>query len=429
MISNFHQEMDLGLDGSAGSTLKMIPSFVGKSSGNEKGQFIALDLGGTNFRVLLVKLDGLGRIGEVKSEKYEIPKQKMESTADELFDFLAEKVADFYYNKIPQGTEASELGFTFSFPVEQTSINKGLLIRWTKGFKAKGTVGEDVVRLLTDAFDRKNVSLHVTALVNDTVGTLMTRSYSDNQCEIGVILGTGSNACYVEQTSNITKLESSTNFGDNMIINIEWGAFGDGKNILKFSPIDIELDRQSIHPGQQQFEKMISGMYLGEIVRLIVLYLAKHQAIFLNVSLTQWKKSYFLDSAFVSKTEEDKSSDLSAISKLLSDTGIEQSTLQERQLLQDICETVSTRASTLSAMAILAVASKIGKLNCSVAIDGSLFSKHPDFKTRMEKTIAMINENANLKLVETTDGSGLGAAIIAAVSSTKKAAWSHLPVD
>ena len=27
-----------------------------------------------------------------------------------------------------------ELGFTFSFPVKQTSLNSGLLMKWTKGF-------------------------------------------------------------------------------------------------------------------------------------------------------------------------------------------------------------------------------------------------------------------------------------------------------
>jgi len=34
-----------------------------------------------------------------------------------------------------------ELGFTFSFPVKQTSIDSGILINWTKGFAVSGTVG------------------------------------------------------------------------------------------------------------------------------------------------------------------------------------------------------------------------------------------------------------------------------------------------
>lgn len=34
-----------------------------------------------------------------------------------------------------------ETGFTFSFPVKQTSIDSGILIKWTKGFAVSGTVG------------------------------------------------------------------------------------------------------------------------------------------------------------------------------------------------------------------------------------------------------------------------------------------------
>lgn len=40
---------------------------------------------------------------------------------------------------LPQGRQR-EIGFTFSFPVKQTSIDSGILIKWTKGFAVSGTV-------------------------------------------------------------------------------------------------------------------------------------------------------------------------------------------------------------------------------------------------------------------------------------------------
>jgi hexokinase len=43
--------------------------------------------------------------------------------------------------------------------------------------------------------------------INDTVGTLAAGSYNDEDAVIGVILGTGSNAAYVEKASDIPKLE------------------------------------------------------------------------------------------------------------------------------------------------------------------------------------------------------------------------------
>jgi hexokinase len=40
------------------------------------------------------------------------------------------------------------VGFCFSFAVEQTALNEGKLLGWTKGFDVKGVPGKDVVKLL-----------------------------------------------------------------------------------------------------------------------------------------------------------------------------------------------------------------------------------------------------------------------------------------
>lgn len=49
--------------------------------------------------------------------------------------------------------------------------------------------------------------MDVAALLNDTVGTLMACAFKENSCNIGVILGTGTNACYLEKLSNCPKLK------------------------------------------------------------------------------------------------------------------------------------------------------------------------------------------------------------------------------
>lgn len=64
-----------------------------------------------------------------------------------LFDYIATELARFV------GTEGDEfhlsvgrqreLGFTFSFPVRQTSISSGTLIKWTKGFSIEDAVKSD----------------------------------------------------------------------------------------------------------------------------------------------------------------------------------------------------------------------------------------------------------------------------------------------
>ena len=55
-----------------------------------------------------------------------------------LFDYIAAELAKFITEEEekyhPPPGRQRELGFTFSFPVMQNSINSGTLMRWTKGF-------------------------------------------------------------------------------------------------------------------------------------------------------------------------------------------------------------------------------------------------------------------------------------------------------
>ena len=49
------------------------------------------------------------------------------------------------------------LAFTFSFPCKQTSLSQATLVSWTKGFSCTGVVGNDVVSLLQQAINRRQV--------------------------------------------------------------------------------------------------------------------------------------------------------------------------------------------------------------------------------------------------------------------------------
>lgn len=62
----------------------------------------------------------------------------------DLFDYIAEALAKFVATEnenfqLSPGRQR-ELGFTFSFPVRQTSICSGALIKWTKGFSIEDVV-------------------------------------------------------------------------------------------------------------------------------------------------------------------------------------------------------------------------------------------------------------------------------------------------
>lgn len=129
---------------------------LNSSTFSEKGNFLALDLGGTNFRVLLITLDG--QSFDMKSKIYAIPQSLMLGTGRQLFDHIAQCLALFVKDlKLEQ--EVLPLGFTFSFPLSQQGLTEGLLVRWTKGFNCSGVVEQDVVALLEEAIARRNVSL------------------------------------------------------------------------------------------------------------------------------------------------------------------------------------------------------------------------------------------------------------------------------
>ncbi|XP_027923382.1 hexokinase-1-like [Vigna unguiculata] len=156
-------EMHAGLASEGGSKLKMLITFVDNlPSRDEKGFFYALDLGGTNFRTLRVQLGGKEKgVVNLESEEVSIPPHLMTGSSHELFDFIADKLAKFVSSEPeefhPAPGKQRELGFTFSFPVRQTSNSSGTLIKWTKGFNIEDAVGEDVVGELNKAFKKMEV--------------------------------------------------------------------------------------------------------------------------------------------------------------------------------------------------------------------------------------------------------------------------------
>jgi hexokinase len=125
--------------------------------------------------------------------------------------------------------------------------------------------------------------------------------------KIGCIFGTGCNAAYMENAGSIPKLAHMNLPPDTpMAINCEWGAFDNEHTVLPRTPYDIIIDTDSPRPGQQAFEKMIAGLYLGEIFRLVLVDLHdNHEChIFGNQDISRLRETYSLDSSFLSAIEE-----------------------------------------------------------------------------------------------------------------------------
>ncbi|XP_010924444.1 hexokinase-2 isoform X2 [Elaeis guineensis] len=428
-------EMLAGLASEGGSKLKMLISYVDNlPKGDETGLFYALDLGGTNFRVLRVQLGGKGgRVVKQEFEEVSIPPNLMVGSSSELFDFIAAALAKFVASEgeefhLPVGRQR-ELGFTFSFPVKQTSISSGTLIKWTKGFAINGTVGEDVVAELTKAIERQGLDMRVTALVNDTIGTLAGGRYYDNDVVAAVILGTGTNAAYVEHAQAIPKWHGLLPKSGKMVINMEWGNFRSSH--LPITEYDQALDAESLNPGEQIFEKLISGMYLGEIVRRVLLKMAEEAALFGDSIPPKLEVQFILRTPDMSAMHHDTSSDLRVVGTKLKDIlGISNTSLKTRKLVVKVCDIIAKRGARLAAAGILGVLKKQGRdtalrdgsdmQRTVIAMDGGLYEHYTIFSNCLETTLReMLGEEATASIVIklASDGSGIGAALLAASHS------------
>lgn len=406
-----------------------VVSYCPRPTGRETGSFLALDLGGTNFRVCEVVLEGKGQ-SRVRQKKFTVSDEVKKSDGRVLCDFLAASVAnalsEWGYDFQDEAASKIKLGYTFSFPCKQLSLAHGLLLFWTKGFSCSNMVGNDVVAMLQESLERQQIRVQVAALANDTVGTLLAHAYRDPETLVGLILGTGCNAAYVENVRDIEKYEGNKRSGE-MIVNIEWGGFDNACTVLPVTKYDRLLDQNSTHIGQQIFEKMIAGMYLGELTRLVLVDMLNHGIIYATSYGKRDKSSRFeklftkesFETAYMSRVERDHSIDLADTKIVLEDLmDLPPSTIEDRHLVKRVCQLVGTRSARLAACGVAGVLIKINKLDgATVGVDGSLFEHYPHYSNRMRDALAELLPIAvyNINLDLARDGSGLGAAIAASL--------------
>ncbi|KAI1843476.1 hypothetical protein JX266_010302 [Neoarthrinium moseri] len=420
IAARFEEELYEGLS-KHGENLTMEATWVhGLPKGTETGSFLTVDLGGTNIRVCWITLRGRGCQPEIVQKLSHIPEVVKTGEAHQLWGFVADSIDHFVRERGLHCTASSPLalGFTFSYPVRQDSLTNGRLKTWTKGFDIKGVEGEDVVSQLDKALRAKDLHIDVVALINDTTGALIASSYMDAETVIGAIFGTGSNAAYMENVGSIPKLKTPLPPDTPMAINCEYGAFDNSHRVLPRTKFDQMIDRDSPRPGEQTFEKMSAGLYLGEIFRLIICDFHDHGLLFKTQNVSRLARPYTIDTAFLSALESDTLPNL--VGKFESISGVE-ATLGEVQLLRRLAEVVTTRGARLSACGIAAICKKKGIREGHVAVDGSVANKHPTFKSRWAKALAAIldwqsdRERDPIRMVGAKDGSGIGAAVIAAM--------------
>lgn len=145
------------------------------------------------------------------------------------------------------------------------------------------------------------------AVVNDSSAALLARAYLDQCTRFAVILGTGMNAAMYLPVTALgpnkfgNRPQSWHDVAKRVILNVELSMFG--KNILATTKWDEYLNATHLLPDYQPFEQLVSGRYLGEIVRLILVEAIQIAGLFHGAMPDNLLEPYSLDTATIGSIE------------------------------------------------------------------------------------------------------------------------------
>lgn len=140
-----------------------------------------------------------------------------------------------------------------------------------------------------------------------------------------------------------------------MIINTEWCNIS--SKYLPMNKFDEQVDLLSNNKGVHVFEKMTTGMYLGELVRLILIELADTNIISFDIDDEECllRIPYQFDTSYmyVCEADEDTFEGTRVVLEEMCRTG--ETTLVDREIVKKVCELVGHRAAVLLGASIAGV--------------------------------------------------------------------------
>ncbi len=256
----FREKVEEGLS-KKNAEIQCIPTFILPKAADVKGKALVFDLGGTNYRVAIVDFtqekpviypnNGWKKdMSVMKSPGY---------TREELFKELADLIVEI------KREEEMPIGYCFSYPAESVPGGDAKLLRWTKGVDIRKMVGQFVGKPLLDYLNEKNkIKFTGIKVLNDTIASLFAgltdKSYD---AYIGLIVGTGTNMATFIPADKIKKLDPAYSVEGLIPVNLESGNF----HPPFLTAVDDTVDAMSDSMGKQRFEKAVSGMYLGDILK------------------------------------------------------------------------------------------------------------------------------------------------------------------
>ncbi|KAF3906263.1 Hexokinase-1 [Dactylellina cionopaga] len=450
------------------STASMLASHIYHlPSGYEKGYFLAVDLGGSTLRVALVHLEGHKdavrrgsvldidhpkpmSIVEIKSWSGAHVDQLKTLTGDAFFDWIAVRIGEVVVDKFgSKNAHCLPMGLSWSFPIENTSIDSGKVQGMGKGFcVAEGLLGTDLKSHFTNAFSRQGLTITLEALINDSLAALLSHAYVAPATRSALILGTGTNAAVSLPLSMLpsSKLHSNRPSGaEEVLLNTELSMYG--TDIYPITKWDEALDAAMPRPGFQPLEYLIGGGYMGEIGRRIIVDFYQEEKILGEIPEI-WRTPYSLPTEVLAIMEELPQDDMILTYHDIHHTlPLLKLTTADKRSLQLVAYHVSSRAATYCAIALHAMVQfrEKGAKNLSsnptnnivpIAFVGSVMEKYPRLLKRTQQALDKLtgwtpgsDDNHMRIILEFAPESAIfGAAVAVAAALEKKTGTATSPV-
>ncbi|GCB37308.1 hexokinase family protein [Bacteroides faecalis] len=257
---SFREKVEEGLNAD-NMEIQCIPTFITPKAKGINGKALVLDLGGTNYRVAIVDFGkGAPTIHPDNGWKKDMSIMKSPGfTREKLFRELSDMIVGI------KREEEMPIGYCFSYPTESVLGGDAKLLRWTKGVDIKEMIGQFIGKPLLDYLNKKNkIKFTGIKVLNDTIASLFAGlTDSSYDAYIGLIVGTGTNMATFIPADKIKKLNPAYNVQGLIPVNLESGNF--------YPPflttVDDTVDTIFGNLGKQRFEKAVSGMYLGDILK------------------------------------------------------------------------------------------------------------------------------------------------------------------
>ncbi|PHH88510.1 hypothetical protein CDD83_7448 [Cordyceps sp. RAO-2017] len=319
-----------------------------------------------------------------------------------------------------------------------------------KGFLAdQGLLGEDLGRTVKQACKHRGLDVELRAILNDSSACLLARAYSYTSTRFSLILGTGVNMAAFLPVAGIGRPKFGRrpdgwfDKATHVIVNTELGMFG--HDILPLTRWDRLLNKEHPRPGYQPLEHLVSGMYLGEIVRLAIVDAVAATGLLLGGLVPpSLLAPYSLATHTLSLIESDDSSDLAAAIKVFSESHPSTHTPTTSDLLaiKALASFVSVRSSAIVATCVftlwdcrleaerayistlpersperLEAEADLTLESTTVAFNGSVIENYPGYLGNCQRYVddlvasKALTEPRSIRLVPAKESSLMGAAV------------------